>query len=192
MQISKSYADVLKVINNNTSTQTDSSQKDSVMETSASEQNKEPRNESSSQPPVTQEQVSTSKPNEPPSRNSHEATTKSENIPTHWPSSRCHPVDLNQFRGYISKQKRNVCRYYIGGIDKRTSSENILRNYLASKGIHVTFLRYFEKRSRQTASAQVNIDADGAELINDPYFWPEGIYMKDWLPWSVFRSQLEY
>ncbi|CAG2228798.1 PTPRS [Mytilus edulis] len=41
---------------------------------------------------------------------------------------------------------------------------------------------------RGTASAQVNVDAQDECKIRDPYFWPPGVFMKDWFPWALFES----
>ncbi|CAG2201706.1 unnamed protein product [Mytilus edulis] len=57
-----------------------------------------------------------------------------------------------------------------------------MREYLAARGVNVTHLRYFDKQNRRTASAQLNIDAQCETLIRDPSFWPEGIFLKEWLP----------
>jgi hypothetical protein len=44
-------------------------------------------------------------------------------------------------------------------------------------------------RNHRTASAQLNIDAEDEHSIRDRSFWPPGVFMKDWLPWSVFLSE---
>jgi len=92
------------------------------------------------------------------------------------------------FSGYQSQQKRKVRRYYVGGIAIRTSSEASMRKYLSDRQVRVTHLRYFAKQNKRTASAQLNIDADCDQLISQTSFWPPGIFMKEWLPWSVFTS----
>ena len=109
-------------------------------------------------------------------------------IPIHFPSSMCNPLPADMFSGYQSQQKRKVRRYYVGGIDTRNSTEASMRKYLSDRHVHVTHLRYFAKQNKRTASAQLNIDADCDQLISHPSFWPPGIFMKEWLPWSVFTS----
>ncbi|VDI32382.1 Hypothetical predicted protein [Mytilus galloprovincialis] len=109
-------------------------------------------------------------------------------IPVHFPRSTCRPTQSSIFSGFVKNSIRKVKRFYIGGINK-SSTETGMRTYLSQNGIRVTHLRYFDKQMRRTASAQVNIDAQDECKIRDPSFWPPGVFMKDWLPWSVFRSE---
>lgn len=110
------------------------------------------------------------------------------NIQVHFPTSMCNPTTVDNFRGFVKKTRHRVSRFYVGGIDKHNSCEESMREYLAARGVNVTHLRYFDKQNRRTASAQLNIDAQCETLIRDPSFWPEGIFLKEWLPWSVFLS----
>jgi hypothetical protein len=109
-------------------------------------------------------------------------------IPVYFPRSTCHPTTSDCFSGFVTKGSRRVKRFYIGGIDKR-STEASMRALLSVKNIRVTHLRYFSKHDRRTASAQLNIDAEDEHSIRDRSFWPPGVFMKDWLPWSVFLSE---
>ena len=111
-----------------------------------------------------------------------------QSIPVHFPRSTCRPTQSSIFSGFVKNSIRKVKRFYIGGINK-SSTETGMRTYLSQNGIRVTHLRYFDKQMRRTASAQVNIDAQDECKIRDPSFWPPGVFMKDWLPWSVFRSE---
>ena len=47
-------------------------------------------------------------------------------------------------------------------------------------------MRYFDKQSFKTASAQLNIDARDEHIIHDSSFWPKGIFTRDWKPWDSF------
>lgn len=109
-------------------------------------------------------------------------------IPVYFPRSTCHPTTSDCFNGFVKKGSRRVKRFYIGGIDKR-STEASMREFLSVKNICVTHLRYFNKHDRRTASAQLNIDAEDEHSIRDRSFWPPGVFMKNWLPWSVFLSE---
>ncbi|CAC5393984.1 unnamed protein product [Mytilus coruscus] len=108
-------------------------------------------------------------------------------ISVHFPRSVCNPK-TSDFKGFTRKSKR-VSRFYIGGIDKSCSSEDAMRYFLSERNIRVTFLRYFNRPSKRTAAAQLNIVADDEYLITHPEFWPQGIYMKPWLPWEQFASE---
>ncbi|CAG2228273.1 unnamed protein product [Mytilus edulis] len=107
-----------------------------------------------------------------------------QNILVHFPRSVCNPV--HNFTGLIHVERKRVARFYVGGIDKTVSSEQGMRYFLQQSGIRVTFLRYFDKQSFKTASAQLNIDARDEHIIHDSSFWPKGIFTRDWKPWASF------
>ena len=109
------------------------------------------------------------------------------NIPVHFPRSVC-TTSSSDFKGVVRKAKR-VSRFYIGGIDKTCSSEESMRHFLSERNIHVTFLRYFHRPSKSTAAAQLNIHTEDEHLVKHPKFWPEGIFMKPWLPWEQFLNE---
>ncbi|VDI12536.1 Hypothetical predicted protein [Mytilus galloprovincialis] len=103
-------------------------------------------------------------------------------IPVHFPSSVC-----STFKGVVHKKK--VSRFYVGGIDKRNGSEKLMRKYLEDRNVKVTFIRYFDRPNKRTASAQLNVISDDEPYICDPYFWPSGIFTKPWLSWQQFVSE---
>ncbi|CAG2216881.1 unnamed protein product [Mytilus edulis] len=103
-------------------------------------------------------------------------------IPVHFPSSVC-----STFKGVVHKKK--VSRFYVGGIDKRNGSEKLMRKYLEDRNVKVTFIRYFDRHNKRTASAQLNVISDDEPYICDPYFWPSGIFTKPWLSWQQFVSE---
>jgi hypothetical protein len=39
------------------------------------------------------------------------------------------------------------------------------------------------------AAAQLNVNMDDEHLLKQPNFWPEGIFMKPWLPWEQFINE---
>jgi predicted nuclease with TOPRIM domain len=108
-------------------------------------------------------------------------------IPAYFPRSMCNPTSID-FKGVVKKTRR-ISRFYIGGIDKSCSSEESMRKFLLDRNIHVTFLRYFYRPSRGTAAAQLNVNMDDEHLLKQPNFWPEGIFMKPWLPWEQFINE---
>lgn len=93
------------------------------------------------------------------------------------------PTKSDDFR---EKIRRQVCRFYIGSINKQSSSELSMRHYLEKRCIQVPHLL---RKNRLNASAQLDIDAQCEQIIRDPAFLPDGIYMKDWLPCSLFISE---
>lgn len=111
-----------------------------------------------------------------------------EKITVHFPKSVCNPIPNSHFGGFVSQERRKVVRFYVGGINKDVSSEDGMRSFLNENGICFTFLRYFDKSMRKTASAQLNIDARDEHIVRDPTFWPYGVFIRDWMPWTVFRN----
>lgn len=117
-------------------------------------------------------------------------TSKEENhkILVHCPSSVCNTVP-SEFKGFTIRKTKRVSRFYVGGIDKVHSSEQSMRNFLDENNIHVTFLRYFYRPSKRTAAAQLNIHSEDVSLISDTQFWPDGFFVKPWLPWEQFANE---
>ncbi|CAC5420908.1 unnamed protein product [Mytilus coruscus] len=103
-------------------------------------------------------------------------------IPVHFPSSVC-----STFKGVV--QKKKVSRFYVGGIDKRNGSEKLMRKYLEDRNVKVTFIRYFDRPNKRTASAQLNVISDDEPYICDPHFWPCGNFTKPWLSWQQFVNE---
>ena len=103
------------------------------------------------------------------------------------PSDQCGATFSTQsvFRG-VSKHK--VARYYVGGIDKR-STEAGLRDFLTNNGVKLTFVRFFNRENRKTASAQINVILEHRDIVEREEFWPYGIFIKQWLPKQNFLIQ---
>ena len=109
-------------------------------------------------------------------------------IPVHFPTSVCNPCSADNFRGFTSKQKTTVRRFYVGGIDKYSSSEESMRSYLYERGVRVTYLRYFDRPNRRAASAQLNIDARSEHLIHDSFFLADRYFSKRMATMECVRS----
>ena len=97
------------------------------------------------------------------------------------------PQGINPFRGFKNRQKTS--RFYVWGIDKESATDVSLRAFLESAGIRVSFLQYFAKSWKRTASAHINIHSEDEKAITDAKFWPEGIYIRKWLPRAVFENE---
>lgn len=111
---------------------------------------------------------------------------RGEQIPTHFPTSVCNPPS-STFKGVVRKSKR-ISRFYVGGIDK-SCSEEAMRNFLSERKIRVTYIKYFFRPTRRTSAAQLNIQMDDEHIVNQPNFWPKGIFSKPWLPWEQFVNE---
>ncbi|XP_069137902.1 putative leucine-rich repeat-containing protein DDB_G0290503 [Argopecten irradians] len=109
-------------------------------------------------------------------------------IQVHCPSSVCN-MQYGEFCGFKPVTRRKVQRFYVHGINKVTSSEKLMRQYLERKNVKVTCLRYFERDYKRTASAQLNVIDDGDCLVGNRSFWPDGIYVRPWLPREVFLTE---
>lgn len=118
-------------------------------------------------------------------------------IPVHCPSSACHNYrndnsdvkPREQFVGFKQVNRRKIRRFYIHGINKASSSEEIMRDFLERNRVQVTFLRYFEKDWKKTASAQLNVIDEGECVVENKSFGPEGIYVRSWLPRDAFLNE---
>lgn len=122
-----------------------------------------------------------------PERDSNDINSITHKIPVHFPSSACNPSSA-AFKG-VAAGKKKVSRFYIGNIDKRFASEEIIRQYLNERNITVTFVRYFDKPNKRTASAHVNVAYEDGIRVGNPDFWPDGIFTKPWLSWYKFIEE---
>ena len=84
--------------------------------------------------------------------------------------------------------QHKVARYYVGGIDKR-STEAGLRDFLTENGVKLTFVRFFNRENRKTASAHINVILEHCDIVEREDFWPYGFFIKQWLPKQKFLIQ---
>ncbi|CAC5393508.1 unnamed protein product [Mytilus coruscus] len=61
-----------------------------------------------------------------------------------------------------------------------------MRYFLSERNIRVTFLIYFNRPSKRTAAAHLNIVADDEHLITHPEFWPQVTQ-----PYEYFRDEVD-
>ncbi|MES9880149.1 MAG: hypothetical protein ABW185_04630 [Sedimenticola sp.] len=80
-------------------------------------------------------------------------------------------------------------RYYIGGF-KPSITENKLYNYVTKRGPSVTTINIFRNRRNPGAvTIRLNVESDSqCRLIEDPYFWPDGIICKPWVNNNRYRA----
>ena len=65
----------------------------------------------------------------------------------------------------------------------------MFREFLKEKEIGYTYLRFFNRENKRWASAQLNILAEDEYITSVEGFWPEGVFVKTWLPWEVFVNK---
>ena len=63
--------------------------------------------------------------------------------------------------------------------------------FLFQKEVIPTYLRFFNKEGRRSASAQMNLRFQYEEIITRDEFWQAGIFIKPWLPWEAFINSKE-
>lgn len=85
-------------------------------------------------------------------------------------------ASLNRFRGIHEKR---VERLYVGGI-RKDCTENDMRNFLAENNVKFTHIRFFTK-GLYSNSAQLNVRPSEKATMYDQKFWPDGIFVKQWL-----------
>lgn len=101
-------------------------------------------------------------------------------IHVHFPTSQCNAT--RPLHNFNREPNNRVYRLYVWNINKYTSAEIDMRKFLIDRNIHVTFLRYFDRNQKRTASSQVNIKSEKVEMLLEPNFWPSGIKVREWLP----------
>lgn len=76
---------------------------------------------------------------------------------------------------FLGVTYKKTSRYYICGI-KNNSTHIGIKNYLESKGVHVTHLRLFKPRGRfMVRTAKVIVSPKCSQLVESPEFWPVGV-----------------
>lgn len=144
---------------------------------------------------IPQRPPTSTKPKEPSPDNDSSKPSYSDVVSTigvHFPSSVCSTSTksmADKFTGYKRPSKNKVSRFYIHGINKATSSENAMRDYLHHAGVRFTFLRYFDNNWKRTAAAQLNVISDDEHVVSHVSFWPDGIMVRPWLPREAFWNE---
>lgn len=107
------------------------------------------------------------------------------------PQPQCIPVVCNNdsiFQGVIRKPRRKrIALYNV----KAKESEEVLYAaicvYAAQRGVNISFItqRKLYKGKFPNYTLKVNMDSDSYDkMASDEYFWPEGVYWRDWVPAS--------
>ncbi|KAK6171747.1 hypothetical protein SNE40_018182 [Patella caerulea] len=137
--------------------------------------------------PLFQEDIVTSQ----PSHRIHDSTIK-----TYSDAAKTYPIEtiISSNRSstpgsnLVFKGKLNISRFYVGRITK-DSTEAGIKDFLSRLNVKYTFVRFFNNPSRRFASAQVNVQNESCEIMNNANMWPDGIVIKPWLSWRKFSEQ---
>lgn len=97
-----------------------------------------------------------------------------------------------EFDQYV---KRRTRRFYLGGF-RQSITEKKLAGYITRRGLKVTKISIFRNRGkyRNNVVIRVNVqDDDNANsMTDDPYFWPEGVVCRPWIPFGTYRKRRSY
>ena len=84
--------------------------------------------------------------------------------------------------GFTEHIRRRTVHYFVGGF-KTSITENMVSQYVSQKGPKVTQVIVSRNHRFGTATVKLNVENDkNAGLLNDPYFWPQGLVCKPWVP----------
>lgn len=93
------------------------------------------------------------------------------------------------FQGVVRKRTKRIVLYNVAADKPYQQVSRAVRAYVEREGAHVTFTKLLKKREskgRSTYIMRVNINEDDYyQVIDDnDYFWPKGIYWRDYVPQS--------
>ncbi|CAG2190194.1 BTBD1_2 [Mytilus edulis] len=94
--------------------------------------------------------------------------------------------DTSVFRGVVRKRSRRIVLYNVTADKPFELVDTAIRNFASSKGVNITFVKLLIKRQYKdiatyTLRANIN-ERDFAAVENDDFFWPEGVYWRDYIP----------
>lgn len=93
----------------------------------------------------------------------------------------------NIFKGVIRKKAKS---FIITGIDLESDEEG-LEMFLEDIGITFKSAKFLYTRRTDSRAAQIVIDEDQAEIIEDPDIWPAGISCRPWLNRVDYRRRYD-
>ena len=94
--------------------------------------------------------------------------------------------DTSVFRGVVRKRSRRIVLYNVTADKPFELVDTAIRNFASSKGVNITFVKLLIKQQYKdiatyTLRANIN-ERDFAAVENDDFFWPEGVYWRDYIP----------
>lgn len=97
-------------------------------------------------------------------------------------------TDDEDFSQYV---RRRTKRFYIGGF-MPSINENKIANYINKRGPKVTKVSIFKNKHNPRGNVVIRINVESDEnvdlLTEDPYFWPEGVTCRPWLPYRAYQN----
>jgi len=91
----------------------------------------------------------------------------------------------SRFVGVVRKRAKF---YMIGGIDL-DSNEAGLHDFLVDTGITYKTAKFIHSNRTDCQVAQIVVDEDQAEILDDPYTWPDGMFCRPWVKPAEYRAR---
>ena len=86
--------------------------------------------------------------------------------------------------------RRRSHRFYVGGF-KASVTEKKIMNYMARRGISVTWISIRRYEHQNRAVIRLNVDArEGSQLL-DEGFWPDGITCRRWYSKAQYQNKVQ-
>ena len=97
--------------------------------------------------------------------------------------------DTTVFRGVVRRRTKRIVLYNVAADKPFNQISSGVRTYAERQGVHVTFtklLKRHESRGKSRYIMRVNINEDDfySVIDNNDYFWPKGIYWRDYVPYN--------
>ena len=86
--------------------------------------------------------------------------------------------------------RRRSHRFYVGGF-KASVTEKKIMNYMARRGVSVTWISIRRYEHQNRAVIRLNVDArEGSQLL-DEGFWPDGITYRRWYSKAQYQNKVQ-
>ena len=91
---------------------------------------------------------------------------------------------------FLQYVRRRTKRFYVGGF-KPSITKAKLAKYVGDKGPTVTKVSVFRNKKYKTTVVRINIEDNEMAnlLVNDPYFWPDGMQCRPWLSHNCYKNR---
>ena len=94
-------------------------------------------------------------------------------------SSRSSPNQSEDSLITANKQHTHCAHYYVGNINSSVSLD-IFKSYITRRNIDVIDVRLFNSKTTHLKCAKLSVSFDHSPSIEDAYFWPPGVYARQW------------
>lgn len=93
---------------------------------------------------------------------------------------------------FLGVTYKKSARYFLSGVNKDSTHDGI-KQFLESKGVHVTHLALFKPKGRfSVRTAKINVSPQYSNAMESTDFWPEGVRCRKWYnerEWSKLCEQ---